>query len=225
MSPKNSPGGDGFTADICYKTYSAEPAILLKIFNKCLTLGYFPKIWKNAIIRIILKPNRDDYTLAKSHRPIGLLPILGKVLEKLFVTRLTWQIGRHSKLSNRQYGFVPQRGTEDALNDALEVVKKCVKNKQMAVIVSIDIEGAFDNAWWPGVIVALQKKEIDKTTLKLIDSYLSDRSITLRYANTEIGRSTDKGCIQGSICGHRIPCFKKLRPGMYTCRLMPTILY
>ncbi|CAK1585042.1 unnamed protein product [Parnassius mnemosyne] len=201
MSPKKSPGGDGLTSDICYKSYLAEPETLLKIFNKCLSLGYFPQEWKNAVIRVIPKPNKEDYTIAKAYRPIGLLPILGKVLEKLFVTRLTWQLGHENKLSGRQYGFLPQRGTEDALYDALEIVKESLRNKEIAVIVSLDIEGAFDNAWWPAVITELQKRDADPAVLRLIMSYLSERSITLRYANAEVTKNTNKGCIQGSICG------------------------
>ncbi|XP_064074206.1 uncharacterized protein LOC135193878 [Vanessa tameamea] len=35
-------------------------------------------------------PGKEDYTHPKSYRPIGLLPILGKVVEKLMVGRLQW---------------------------------------------------------------------------------------------------------------------------------------
>ncbi|CAK1579579.1 unnamed protein product [Parnassius mnemosyne] len=201
MSPRKSPGEDSLTADICYKAYAALPQILLAIYNKCLALGHFPKIWKSAIIKVIPKPNKENYTLPKSYRPIGLLPVLGKGLEKLFVNRMTWQIGSENKMSGRQYGFVSQRGTEDALCDALEVVRQGLKNSEIVVIVSIDIEGAFDNAWWPAMINELDKKKVDKSVCRLIGSYLTDRQIKLTYAGSEIIKQTNKGCIQGSICG------------------------
>ncbi|CAK1596680.1 unnamed protein product [Parnassius mnemosyne] len=201
MSPKKSPGEDGLTADICEKSYIAAPKVLIAIYNKCLSLGYFPQTWKGAVIKIIPKPNKENYTLPKSYRPIGLLPVFGKVLEKMFVNRMSWQLGRENKMSNRQYGFVAQRGTEDALYDAMEIIKKGIKDKEIVVIVSIDIEGAFDNAWWPAIIKELNNKNLDKTIQRLISSYLSERHIKLRYAGTEIIKETNKGCIQGSICG------------------------
>lgn len=46
------------------------------------------------------------------------------------------------KLSPRKYGFVPQRSTEDALYDLLEMVRGGLARKQMGAVVSLDIEGA-----------------------------------------------------------------------------------
>ncbi|CAK1595281.1 unnamed protein product [Parnassius mnemosyne] len=201
MSPKKAPGEDGLTSDICQAAFESNPEILQSIYNKCLTLGYFPEIWKTATIKVIPKPNKEDYSLAKSYRPIGLLPVLGKVLEKLFVNRVQWQLGREGKINNRQYGFTPQRSTEDALFDTTTLIKKGLKNKAIVVLISLDIEGAFDNAWWPAIIKELHAKNVDKSMVRLISSYLSERKIHLRYAGQECRKPTNKGCIQGSTCG------------------------
>lgn len=42
-------------------------------------------------MKIIQKPGRDDYSSLASYRPIGLLPVFGKLLEKLFTKRLTYR--------------------------------------------------------------------------------------------------------------------------------------
>lgn len=116
MNPSKAPGIDGITSDICQKTHNAAP-ILLAIYNKCLRLSFFPRAWKSAWIRVIPKPEKAHYTVPKAYRPIGLLPVMGKVLEKMVINRLSWELFGESGLSRRQYGFVPQRSTEDALSD------------------------------------------------------------------------------------------------------------
>ena len=56
-----------------------KPSIILNLINKCLKIGYFPKLLKISIIISILKKNnlkRIDYL-----RTISLLPTLGKLIE------------------------------------------------------------------------------------------------------------------------------------------------
>ncbi|GBP20999.1 Retrovirus-related Pol polyprotein from type-1 retrotransposable element R1 [Eumeta japonica] len=81
LNPKKAPGPDGLTADICIAAIESEMEVFLAIANKCLELAYFPTHWKTAHVVIIPKPGKEDYTLPKSYRPIGLLPIPGKIVE------------------------------------------------------------------------------------------------------------------------------------------------
>ncbi|XP_046975349.1 uncharacterized protein LOC124541478 [Vanessa cardui] len=201
ISPSKAPGLDGFTADICKMAYEALPTTFLNIINKCLTLGYFPKLWKKAYIRILRKPNKNAYRHPKSYRPIGLLPINGKILEKAICNRLTWSLGSRGITSPRQYGFTPQRSTEDALYDAVELIQEGVRKKIIVAVISLDIEGAFDNAWWPMILKQLIDKEIDNDLFCILSSYLSEREIVVNYAGTQATRKTDRGCIQGSTGG------------------------
>lgn len=201
ISAKKAPGSDGFTADICTRAIMAAQKVFLELLNRCLTLSCFPRIWKTATIRILRKPGKEDYTAPKSYRPIGLLPVFGKILEKMFVNRLLWQLGNEGKIVPRQYGFMPQVSTEDALYDAVNRIRQGVKDKEIVALVSLDIEGAFDNAWWPAVQKELLEKEVDREVVLLIDNYLSERSVSVQYAGNTVYRDTNKGCIQGSTCG------------------------
>ncbi|XP_052748288.1 uncharacterized protein LOC128200104 [Galleria mellonella] len=201
MKAKKAPGIDGFTADICRKAYDSDPDTLLAIYNQCLLFSYFPEVWKKAFIRIIPKPGKSEYNHPKAFRPIGLLPLLGKILEKMVAKRLQWDLITNSSLHTNQYGFIPQRSTEDALTDALSLIEEALTNKRMAVMVSLDIQGAFDSAWWPAIVTQLEEKNIDTDILHLIASYLSDRKIVLSYSGSILTRTTNRGCIQGSICG------------------------
>lgn len=201
ISPNKAPGGDGFTADICQRAFRCLPRTFTAIYNGCLRKGYFPSRWKSATTVVIPKPGRDDYMVPKAYRPIGLLPVLGKTLEKLFTRRIAWELHCDRKMSGYQYGFTPQRGTEDALYDAIHLIRDLIRAGKIVVVASLDIEGAFDSAWWPAIIEQLSNKQISPHLLLLVRSYLSHRRIDLRYAGCSSTRSNSKGCIQGSTCG------------------------
>lgn len=201
LGRKKAPGLDGFTADICERVIHYTGGLFLAAANKCLELGCFPRVWKVAVIRIVPKPLKDDYSRVKAYRPIGLLPVFGKILEKLFTVRVMWHLGSRGLLSSRQYGFMPQKSTEDALFDAMEIIKKGMDDKKLVAVVSLDIEGAFDGAWWPFIKAQLIAKDCPPDLLLLINSYLSERMVRVQYAGVQIPKTTTKGCIQGSTCG------------------------
>ena len=83
FNPKKAPGVDGFTADICNHATANDPELFLKIANSCLQRHHFPKKWKEATVIALPKPGKGNYAHPKSYRPIGLLPVLGKILEKM----------------------------------------------------------------------------------------------------------------------------------------------
>lgn len=96
---------------------------------------------------------------------------------------------------------MPQRGTEDALYILIEKVRARLREKKLVVLVSLDIEGAFNNAWWPVIKLRLLEEQCSRPLINILHHYPSDRSIKLRYAGKEITKNTNKGCVQGSIGG------------------------
>ncbi|XP_052740698.1 uncharacterized protein LOC128198590 [Bicyclus anynana] len=199
MNPKKAPGPDGLTADICTRAIACNRELFMSIANKCLSLQYFPRQWKLAHVIILRKPGKEDYTHPKSYRPIGLLSILGKTVEKLMIGRLQWHT--LPTLNRAQYGFMPQRGTEDALYDLVNHIRTEVSNKKIVLLVSLDIEGAFDNAWWPSIKNQLIEMGCPRNLYAMVCSYLTDRKIRVNYARAAFERNTTKGCVQGSIGG------------------------
>ncbi|GFX29977.1 retrovirus-related Pol polyprotein from type-1 retrotransposable element R1 [Trichonephila clavipes] len=109
--------------------------------------GIFPRIWKLAQVILIPKVNEFRVPHLDNLRCISLLPALGKWLEKLFVNRISWYLRRGDFLSSDQYGFTPHKSTEDALLRLNEIVKRGKKKHLHSILISLDIKGAFDNAW------------------------------------------------------------------------------
>ncbi|CAK1582424.1 unnamed protein product [Parnassius mnemosyne] len=199
FSPKKAPGIDGFTADICGAAIALDSALFLALVNKCFSLAHFPIKWKRATVVVLRKPGKETYTHPKSYRPIGLLPVLGKIFEKMVVRRIKWHIVPN--ISRNQYGFMPQRSTEDSLYDMMQFIRAKLKDKKLILLISLDIEGAFDNAWWPAIRCGLAKTGCPVNLRRLIDNYLKDRTVCVRYAGAEWVKKTTKGCVQGSIGG------------------------
>lgn len=199
FNPKKAPGVDGFTADICAHAVDTASTLFLTLVNLCLAHCCFPKPWKEAVVVILRKPGKDDYGSPKAYRPIGLLPVMGKIYEKLLVSRLKFYL--LPRISTRQFGFMPQKGTEDALVALTSQLKRKRDSKRLVTLVSLDIEGAFDSAWWPAIKVRLAEEKCPINLRRVISDYLSDRSVEVRYAGEKYRKATEKGCVQGSIGG------------------------
>ncbi|CAK1583170.1 unnamed protein product [Parnassius mnemosyne] len=152
MNPRKSPGPDHLTSDICFCFTQTFPELITNIMNRCLALSIFPKQWKHAQVIIIPKPNKLDYTVTSAYRPIGLLNVFGKLLEKLVIKRLNHFMYTNNKCNNKQYGFKEQKSTTEALSNMITFVRNCkIKGDQVAAV-SFDIQAAFDNAWWPAIL-------------------------------------------------------------------------
>ncbi|XP_061726217.1 uncharacterized protein LOC133531843 [Cydia pomonella] len=75
----------------------------------------------------------------------------------MLVARLRYHL--LPRTSERQYGFVPQKSTEDSLYTLINYIRKKLDKKKIVTLVSLDIEGAFDSAWWPAIRVRLAEEQ------------------------------------------------------------------
>ena len=201
MNPNRAPGHDNLTSDICLEFVSSYPEFTTSLMNRCLEVGHFPLPWKEARVKILPKPGREDYKDLGSYRPIGLLPVFGKLLEKLFTKRITYCAQTQRTWSKNQFGFREQTTTSDALGHILSIVKDAKSKKHQAIGVSLDIKAAFDNAWWPLLLHRLRRTQCPRNLFCLIQSYLRDRTATLDFGDARASKALSKGCVQGSVCG------------------------
>lgn len=117
INPRNAPGNDGLTADIIRKAWPYIKEHNLNIINHCLRTGIFTDCRKSAGVVLIKKSKEADPTIPKSYRPISLLPVLGKGLERVICSRLLEKTTHN--MNNCQYGFVKGKLTVDAIRDLL----------------------------------------------------------------------------------------------------------
>lgn len=197
-SSGKAPGLDGITSEMVRRIWYAIPDAIVGLFNRCLADGVFPTRWKEASLVIILKSPDKDPTEVRSYRPICLLNVLGKTMERLMVERLVQS--EHYHRSGAQYGFTQGRSTEDAWLTLKAFYQGSTSTYLLAV--SIDFRGAFDNLLWDKVLQKISSFGVAE--YRLWQSYFHNRRVCV-IGNAETRWSeVSRGCPQGSICGPAI---------------------
>ena len=88
---------------------------ILKLINLSFRCKVFPDSWKVALVVPI--PKSGDPAIPSNNRPISLLSVLSKILEKVACTQLTSYLHETRILHPSQYAYRPRHSTEDAVLD------------------------------------------------------------------------------------------------------------
>ena len=170
-------------------------------YNTCLTEECFPKQWKHSVIIPIIKPGKEEVNDVSKNRPISIVNIGGKLLERLMIDRILFHIYSNNLFNDNQYGSNPQRGTADAAKEVKKFIEESLRLKQRTVIISLDVKGASDAAWWPSILKQLRELKCPKNLYNLSASYFSNTKGTLSIKDYKMEKEVQKGCPQGSCCG------------------------
>lgn len=195
MGSRKAPGRDGIEVIMVKEAWKVINEELLGIVRECLRLGAFPQKWKTGRLVILRKPGKPVEEVG-SYRPITLLPVLGKLVEKVVAFKMRkWMISE-GVIGERQFGFMPGRSTADALIELKRVVDAAEEDYVWGIF--IDIKGAFDNAWPPLLMEILRQKGCPGNIVAFLQNYLQGREVIVGEERTF---TIEKGCPQGSVVG------------------------
>ena len=80
-------------------------------------------------------------------------------------------------------------------------VRENLQQRNCVILVSLNVQGTFDAAWWAGILSNLRDLRCPNNLYKLTQNYFSDK-VAVYYANTyKAERKVSMGCPQGSCCG------------------------
>ena len=172
------------------------------IFENCLSQGIFPEMWKKANVVPVHKKNFKN--LKQNYRPIPLLPIFGKILEKLIFDTLYQHLAVNNVLNPNQSGFRPG---DSMINQLLSIVNSIFQafdcNPTLEVrSVYLDISKAFDWVWHKDLLYKLRQCGISGKLLAIIQSFPANRKQrTVLNGKTSQWGAIEAGVPQGSILG------------------------
>ena len=196
---KTCPGESGINKTILKHIPKEAIKRLKNIFNASLSAGYFPDKWKEAVLRLIPKPNKNPHH-PSNYRPISLLEVPGKIFDRIINKRLRYHLQINDLYNPNQFGFRTQRGTTHALAIASEAIAQSKADKGQCNVVLRDIEKAFDKVWHLGLKYKILHLNLPDIFEKLLCDFLDDRTAKIKI-NSHIGESFGLHCgvPQGSV--------------------------
>ncbi|GBN97831.1 Retrovirus-related Pol polyprotein from type-1 retrotransposable element R1 [Araneus ventricosus] len=192
-----APGLDRIDYSMWRAVFNIDKDFMLKLFNLCFKLNYFPQCLRKARIFLLLK-DRKDPGLCSSYRPICLLPTLGKIVERLFSIKLNRWLDQNDIIHQNQFGFLEGKSCDLAITQIVETIKSRIPTEHLA-LVSLDIRSAFDNMNWPVLFNILTNYGLPKFFINFLFYYLDNRKVFYVNEIFSISRQCFRGCPQGSV--------------------------
>ena len=142
------------------------------IFKSCIKKGEYPSAWKKANVVPVHK--KGDKQLLKNYRPISLLPIFGKIFERIIYNNIFEYLTTTKLLLDNQSGFKPGDSCINQLLSITHEIYHSLDNGLEVRGVFLDISKAFDKVWHEGLILKLKQYGISENLLCLIKWFLKN---------------------------------------------------
>ena len=141
--PHKSSGWDGISNCMLKELKGVLCHPLSILFNRSLSTGFFPSIFKKADVTPLHKKGITNEST--NYRPISLLLTMSKILEKIIYKHVYTFLDTSHQLYQSQYGFRTNHSCEHAVQELIGKILKNSENKEYTVAVFLDLSKAFDS--------------------------------------------------------------------------------
>ena len=172
------------------------------IVNLSLSSLTFPSAFKVARVVPLLKGKDSPAAEPKSYRPVALLPVVSKVLERVVHTQLVGYLDQHQLLHPQQHAYRTHHSTTTAMLAMHDTWVEAAEHGKLAGVTMIDMSAAFDVVDTTILLTKARLYGVTRETEQWLWSYLTGRSqcVTIGGA-TSSTLPLEAGVPQGSILG------------------------
>jgi len=149
LANNKSPGHDLISNKVVENLPRKAIVHLTHIYDAALRLSYFPTTWIASVIVTALKPGKPPEN-SSSYRPISLLPVLSKILEKIILKRIATIAQSKNSIPNFQFGFRAHHATTHQLHRFADTISAALETKKYYADVFLDVTKAFNTVWHDG---------------------------------------------------------------------------
>ena len=175
-----APGRDNIHPDFVIHQSAKTTAWLCSFFTSCFRRSKLPKTWLRTTVVALPKPNTPAQD-PKSYRPISLLCVPFKILERLIHSRIDPVVD--PQLPREQAGFRHGRSTVDQVTLLTQDIEDSFQNNEKAGVVFLDVTAAYDTVWHRGDHLKLLRIIPDRHMVGFIMEMLSDRSFVVHTSD------------------------------------------
>jgi hypothetical protein len=136
-----------------------------------------------------------------SYRPISLLPIVSKVIEKLLLTRLFLLVEHNGLIPSHQFGFRQRHSTIEQTHRIVRRINEAFEHKAYCSAAFLDISQAVDKVWHIGLLYKL-RQSLPIHYFLLLQSFLQNGHFLVKVASAQYSLSPIHASVpQGSVLG------------------------
>ena len=189
LKPGKAPGPDSIFPELILHVGAALKSWLHDFIFSCLRRLKIPKIWRRAFVVAITKPAKPVGD-PMSYRPISLLCVPYKILERLIYARVEPLID--PLLPKEQAGFRRGKSTVDQVVLLTQNIEDSFEAKRKAGAVFVDLTATHDTVWHRGLTCKLLRLLPDKHVVKMNHmvnmELVRNRSFTLTTGDSKQSR-------------------------------------
>ena len=194
--PKSMVQGDVFPV-LVTECAGSIAVPLTDIFNSILETFVWPISWKREYVTVIPKKNIPESL--SDLRNISCTQLFSKVFEGVVLARLQEEVS----LKKNQYGGVRGCSTTHMIVDIIqEICENAEDYRAATILTAIDYSKAFNRVSYQHCLEAFRKKGASTQTLRLLATFLTNRTMSVRVGQTwSEPLGVNGGCPQGSVLG------------------------